>query len=137
MTIDAGKLDRRITAERASVTTDAFGGVVETWYELATVWAEKLDLSDGERWRTAEVAAQVTTRFRIRWRLAVTVEDRIVCDGRTFEVHGVKELGRREGQEITCAARTSDELEQPRGPGRAFRATGPSSRAEGARLRTA
>lgn len=103
--MDAGKLDRRITVERATITTDAAGGEVQDWTAIATVWAEVLPISDGERWRASEVAAHVTTRFRIRWGLGVTVEDRIVYEGRVYEIVGVKEIGRREGQEITAAAR--------------------------------
>lgn len=101
----AGRLDRRITIERASVTTDEYGGPVETWATLATVWAEVLPISDGERWRAAEVAATVTHRFRIRWGVGVEATDRISYDGKAFEISNVKEIGRREGQEITAQAR--------------------------------
>lgn len=102
----AGKLDRRITIQRATTTgTDGFGHPVMTWEDHVTVWAEVLSVSDGERWRAAEVAAHVTHRFRIRWGAGVTAEDRVVYDGRTFEISGVKEIDRRVGQEITAAAR--------------------------------
>ena len=105
MPLAAGDLDRRITFERAIGTTDDLGGEVHNWGEHATVWAQVLPISDGERWRAAEVAASVTTRFRIRWGAGVTVEDRIAYDGRIYDIVGVKEIGRREGQEITAAAR--------------------------------
>ena len=103
--MEAGKLDRRITIERATTVTDAFGAEIATWSPVATVWAAYQPVSDGERLRAAEVGASLTARFTIRWGHDVTVEDRIVFDGRTFEVVGVKEIGRREGQEISAAAR--------------------------------
>lgn len=101
----AGDLDRRITVERAVKTTDAAGGVTLNWMAIGEVWAQVLPISDGERWRAEEVAAHVTTRFRIRWGLDVTAEDRIVYGGRNYEIFGVKEIGRRVGQEITASAR--------------------------------
>jgi head-tail adaptor len=51
------------------------------------------------------VASNATTRFRIRWGLGVEETDRVSYDGKDFEIIGVKEIGRREGQEITAAAR--------------------------------
>lgn len=105
MTLRAGDLDRRVTIQRAAVLTNDLGEEVPTWSEHATVWAQVVPVSDGERWRAAEVGAAVTTRFRIRWGFGVTPEDRIAYDGRIYDVTGVKEIGRREGQEITASAR--------------------------------
>lgn len=108
----AGDLDRRIVIERATTTTNDFGEEIQTWAPLAEVWAQVLPISDGERWRAAEVAAHVTTRFRIRWGLGVTVLDRVFYEGREYDIAAVKEIGRHEGQEITAAARA----EQPIAP---------------------
>lgn len=105
----AGKRDRRITIQRATITQDPGSGEnVETWATLATVWAEVVQVSDGERVRAAEVAASITTRFRILYSATVAdvnPKDRISYGGRTFDVWGVKEIGFREGMEITAAAR--------------------------------
>lgn len=107
--IAAGELDRRITVERYSAVRDALGGEVRTWAALGTVWAEATPVSDGERWRAAEVAADVTHRFVVRGETAIGfvpgVRDRVVYDGRVFEIAGVKEIGRGAGYEITAAAR--------------------------------
>jgi SPP1 family predicted phage head-tail adaptor len=103
--MEAGRLDRRISIDRALVTTDGAGGEVHDWYTHKSVWAEVLPISDGERWKAAEVAASVTTRFRIRWGADVLVTDRITHEGDVYEIVGVKEIGRREGQEITASAR--------------------------------
>jgi len=103
--MEAGTLDRRIIIQRAQITTDASGGEVETWLPHLAVWASVEPILDGERWRAAEIAAHVTTRFVIRWGAGVTVEDQVVYEGRVYDIEAIKEIGRREGQEITAAAR--------------------------------
>lgn len=104
----AGPLDRRIVIERATITPDAFNAQVEVWSTLATVWASKSDILDGERMRGAAVGAVITTRFQIRYSAAVgavSPRDRVRFDGRIYDISSVKEIGRREGIEITAAAR--------------------------------
>lgn len=105
----AGRLDRRITIQHKTVAQNELGEEVETWADHATVWASKFDVSDGEKVAAAEVSATITTRFQIRYSSDVAEinpgDDRVVFDGRTYDIWGVKEIGRREGIEITAAAR--------------------------------
>jgi SPP1 family predicted phage head-tail adaptor len=104
----AGTLDRRIDIQRATVTLDGFGGESRTWATIGNLWASMTPISDGERFRSDERAADITTRFVVRWSsLTSTVDakDRLIFDGRTFEIYGVKEIGYRDGVEITAAAR--------------------------------
>ncbi|WP_370286957.1 phage head closure protein [Pseudooceanicola nanhaiensis] len=101
------QLDRRVTIERATMIDDGFGQV-ESWAPLVTTWASKRDVSDAERIRAGSVSAEITTRFRLRWRsviATVTPKDRLVHEGRVYNIFSVKEIGRREGVEITGAAR--------------------------------
>jgi SPP1 family predicted phage head-tail adaptor len=103
-----GALDERITIERATFTSNTYGEPIQTWAVLATVWASREDVSDGERWRAAEVSATISHRFRIRFSNTVAdvnPKDRIRFDGRVFDIHHVKELGRRAGLELTASAR--------------------------------
>jgi SPP1 family predicted phage head-tail adaptor len=104
----AGRLDRRITIERATTTADAFNEGVETWETLVTVWARAEPISDGEKLRAGETLAHKSYRFQIRYSSLVAdvdPRDRLTFDGRTFDIAGVKEIGRREGLEITATAR--------------------------------
>lgn len=106
--MQAGKLDRRIVLQRATVTTDAFNQPVSTWATLATVWASATPISDGERARAGEVFSNINMRFQIRYSSVVALvdtRDRVVFDGRVYDLVGVKELGRREALELTAAAR--------------------------------
>jgi SPP1 family predicted phage head-tail adaptor len=103
----AGSLDRRVTVERAGLTTDEFGQDLESWAPLAIVWAAKEDIRDSEMLAAQQVGATVTTRFRIRWSQSVaslTPRDRLVYAGRAYQVVAVKEIGRRVGLEVTATA---------------------------------
>ncbi|MBM3545281.1 MAG: head-tail adaptor protein [Alphaproteobacteria bacterium] len=109
MALQAGDLDRRITIERCTEMRDAFNNPVKTWGPLATVWASRADVSDSERSAAQEIGAEITTRFRIRWSRAlsdVDPRDRVRFDGRLYGIAAVKEIGRREGLEITASARS-------------------------------
>lgn len=106
--LPAGLFDRKLQFRRAALVDDGFSSV-ETWSNLgAAVWASKADISDGERWRAGAVAASVSARFRVRWSnlsSGITPADRLVCDGREYDIANIKELGRKVGFEITASAR--------------------------------
>lgn len=105
----AAALDRRLRFERAVQTDTGLATETTGWAEIATLWGSRKDISDGERFRAAEVQAHVTTRFVVRWsRLAATITpaDRMICEGQVFDIAGIKQIGaRREALEITAAAR--------------------------------
>ena len=106
--MDAGKLDTRIAIRRATVTADAFNEPAETWATLATVFAYAMPIMDGERWQAGQTIAQQSYRFTIRWSLGVSdvnPRDRIIYDGREYDISGVKDIGRNEFREITATAR--------------------------------
>ena len=104
----AGTLDRRLQFSRATFSDDGLSSV-ETWADWGQpVWASKVDVSDGERWRAGSVAAQITTRFRVRYSAFtadLSPKDRLTCEGTTYDITGIKEFGRRDMLEITAAAR--------------------------------
>jgi SPP1 family predicted phage head-tail adaptor len=107
--MNAGSLDRRVQFRRATLADDGLAQA-ETWEDHGyAVWAMKTEISDGERWRAGEVAAHVTARFLVRWSsftADLTPKDRLVCEGREYNIAGIKEgTGRRQWLELTCAAR--------------------------------
>lgn len=108
----AGKLDRLVQFQRAPEDSSAFGPVDGDFEDLGTpVWAMKTDVSDGERARAGIVEGQLMTRFKIRWSpfsSGITAADRLVCEGVTYNVTGIKEAeGRREWLEVSATARAS------------------------------
>ncbi len=103
----AGALDRRITLQRATHAPDGFNAPVAVWADLAELWAEVVPVSDRERVVAAEIAAEITHRFRIRlgpdWS-DLSPSDRLIHVGRIHDIRAVREIG-REGLEISAAAR--------------------------------
>ena len=107
----AGDLDRRIRLERAQASRDATGGALdEGWTPLATVWAARADLSDGERFQADERAAIRLTRFTVRSSSItrdLTPADRVFHDDAFYEITGIKEIkdGRNNYLELTTVVR--------------------------------
>lgn len=101
----AGKLDRRVTIRRATETRDDFNNPVQTWADVATVWAQQRPNRGSERFTAQENAGAAVMTFHIRFRSDVTVKDRIQYDGREWDIADVREIGRRVVTEIDCTAR--------------------------------
>lgn len=106
--IRSGALDRRVQFQRATLTDDGIGQA-ETFADHGPChWASKADVSDGERLRAGQVEASLTTRFVVRHTpttCGLTPADRLICEGRDYDILWIKEIGRREGFEISARAR--------------------------------
>lgn len=103
----AGPLDRRLEILRAALVDDGFAQVPGAPVVIGEVWASKRDISDAERFKDGAADAAITTRFQVRWSTfaaAIRPSDTLQCEGRTYGIAGIKEIGRREGLEITARA---------------------------------
>lgn len=101
---NAGILDRRITLQRFATAQDPTGDVIETWVDLAEVWAAVEPLGGLERLQAAQLTASIDTRFTIRYRPDLTAAlHRIRYDGKLYDIVAVIELGRREGLQLDAA----------------------------------
>ena len=105
--IGAGRLDRRVQFLRAAIID---GGMRQRRGDFlpygSPVWASKTPISDGERFRADAVARDQTDRFVVRYSAltaSITGKDRLICEGVTYGIAGRKEIGRREGIEITAS----------------------------------
>jgi head-tail adaptor len=111
----AGSLDRAVTLQRRTLSTDDAGAPVETWADLATAVPaqvrplrarERVAAPSGleQRGGTVRIAtAEIVVT--IRWRVGLGPVDRVLHDGRVWDVTGIAELGRRGGIEILAQAR--------------------------------
>ncbi len=98
--MQAGKLNRRVTVQRVSETQNTFGEVTETWTHLVSTWAQWLPLKGTEKFTARQFAPELSGEFRMRYR-ELTPKDRIVMDGRIFDVEGVIDVDDRR-RELRC-----------------------------------
>ena len=111
----SGPRDRRIKIERRTSTLDGFGGEIVTWVEVGSGWwVSSLPVKDSEAFRNSEATATITHRFQMLWSVQAWNEIdprcRITFDNRTYDIVAVKEIGRRDGIEISATARAEGPL---------------------------
>lgn len=103
----AGKLDRRVQFKRAAVIDDGYQERPGQYVSYGSpVWASKSEIRDAEKFRAGGVGLDVQARFSVRWSSftsGITRRDRLTCEGEEYGIVGIKEIGRREGLEITAA----------------------------------
>lgn len=99
----AGKLDRLIAiqVETRTGTTPA-GAPIMSWTDFATVRAQIIEASTEEYLRAYGEGGNTAIIFRLRWLNGVTVEHRVVYEGKHLNIRETKEIGRRKGLELRC-----------------------------------
>ena len=98
----AGKLVHVITLQRVSGTTISDAGTpTDTWSDLATLRAERVDQSTEEFMRAAGATDETAVIFRTRWIDGVTNADRVMFGGEAFNLRAVVPFGRN-GMELRC-----------------------------------
>ncbi|KFB10336.1 phage head closure protein [Nitratireductor basaltis] len=107
MSISAGKLDRKITIQRFTETTNEYNEPIQTWADFISVRAQRKDVSDGEKFAAGQVGSTLMARFTTRsseQSRTIKPTDRISHEGAIWQIIGLKEAGegRRRFIEITA-----------------------------------
>ena len=102
-----GKLDRRITLQSYTTSTDGYGQKVQTYTTLATVWAGVRYASGTERIMANRETAVASCIFVIRYRAAVTEKTRILWGTDYYDIEHIAESldGRKRYMELTATKR--------------------------------
>lgn len=87
--IAAGKLNERLTLQQKSVSRNGIGEEVETWADVATVWAEAIPLRGREFFSANQTQQVVDVRFRIRDRSGLSPDLRIVWRSELYDITGL------------------------------------------------
>lgn len=111
MSAIAMQLNKRITIQSLTQTKDTHGGQVDTWTDIALVWAGIKSLSGDERRITKEggQAAEARTEFMIRYRAGIIEKMRVLYGGKIYNIKHVNDLN--EGHRfmiLTCDTGVND-----------------------------
>lgn len=101
----AGRLDKRIIIQSKSVLQNGSGQPIESWSNLAEVWAQELPMRGGERFQAQQINGSAVMTFKIRYLTGLSVLNRIIYDGKTWDIHDIRRIGRKEALEIDASAR--------------------------------
>jgi head-tail adaptor len=87
---------------RTQAGSNELGEPVYEFAALRTAWAEKISRSEDEPFGDDQTHVRRLVTFRMWWAPDLTEVDRLECDGETFEITGIRELGFREGTEVAA-----------------------------------
>lgn len=90
-----GDLRHRITLQQKVETRDEFGGVTETWQDVATIHAAIEPLKGREFFAAQQVQADTTGRIRIRYREGVVPAMRAKFGARVYDLQSVINVDER------------------------------------------
>lgn len=92
----AGRLNERVTFQRAVVGDDGYGNAITSWTDHLTVWADVRETLGKERVDAGRIEASATATVRIRSSAAsrgLTAADRMVARGATWNIRSVVPVG--------------------------------------------
>jgi SPP1 family predicted phage head-tail adaptor len=84
--MNAGTLRHQVTIQSITSTPDAYGGSVDSWIDVATVWASVEPLQGRELVAAQSVSAETTTKITMRYRSDITAAHRITFEGKFYNL---------------------------------------------------
>lgn len=109
----SGKLDRRLTIREPIETQSVSGEIITTWNDLATVWAQQVNLNGYERYSGSQVVGRALMTYRLRYSSTtkrITTKWRVIVEGREFDVTDVREPKKRSEIQLDCFSRSEDQV---------------------------
>ena len=88
--------------QRKAVSQDSYGAEVVVWAEFAAVWAGVKPLQGREFWSVQGEQGEGSTEITIRYLAGVQVEDRIVIEGRAYDIEAVTWDERQREMTLMC-----------------------------------
>jgi len=83
------RLNKRITIQSKTKTSDNLGGYSETWSNLKTLWAEIKPTLNTDNFEGNQIEEKTNYTITIRYYSALTTKCRIKYDNRIFNIIGI------------------------------------------------
>lgn len=99
--MQAGQLNDRVTFQRATLTSNAFGEPLQAWANVGTVWARVEPIAGKERFSAMQTMADVDYRITFRYQPALSdlgPDDRAQWDGKSLDIKAVYRKEGRSGE---------------------------------------
>ena len=93
--MNIGILRHRATIQQLVNIDDGAGGSIETWENVATVWAAIEPLRGNERYTAQQVQSTLTHKVTIRYREGIKPQMRLTYEGRIFDIESVIDIEER------------------------------------------
>jgi SPP1 family predicted phage head-tail adaptor len=103
--VNAGDLNQRIRIEQRVKSDNTKGEIAKgVWATLADVWANARPLRGREFFAAAQMQAELTTKFTIRYRTDVDETMRVIWKGEPYEIAAppIEVGGGHEWIELMC-----------------------------------
>ncbi len=101
----AGQLRHRVTIQAKAIGTDAYGGPTETWTDVPPdIWADVEPLHGRELTNAQAVFAETTTKITMRYRAGVIPANRIVFEGRHYNIQAIVDTDMRHRELVIMAS---------------------------------
>ena len=99
----AGTLNCRITVQQLGGGVDALGQPLQSWTDVATLWANVRHSSGVESIKADAVTTVVRASIRIRHRIDITAGMRVVAGVYTYNIVTVlPDIGGKEYTDLVC-----------------------------------
>lgn len=90
--MEIGELKHRITFLKCIIQTNENGFEAETWEPFKTVWAKIENLSGREYFAAAQVKAEKTVKFTIRYLEGLDETMRILFEGKVYNITSIDNI---------------------------------------------
>ena len=100
-----GELDRRITIQESTATTDSYGEETLVWSTYRKVWAKLGYVSGNETFEADQKTAIRTEKFFVRYDSCITEKMRISWDSGYYDIRAIEQLGREKYLVLKCERR--------------------------------